>query len=62
MRCAMDLFELGLEIQRQNLRREFAGATDDEIERHLAAWLLVRRGAERGDAEGRACSRDFGPR
>jgi hypothetical protein len=62
MRVAMALFELGLEIQRQNLRREFPYASEPEIERRLAEWLLVRRGAERGDAEGRVCDRDFAPR
>ena len=62
LRTALELFEVALELQRQNLRREFPDAPDEEIERHLAAWMLERRGAERGDAVGRVCNRDFSPR
>lgn len=48
----MDLFAVGEEIMRQNLRRRTPGASDDEIEDALVAWLQDRPGAPRGDAEG----------
>jgi len=58
MRAAMALFELGLKIQLQHLRRELTGAPEPEIERRLAERLLVRRGAELGAADGRASDRE----
>ena len=57
MQVALDLFEASLSIQRQNLRRAHPGATDDEVEQLLAAWLMHRPGAEHGDAEGQPASR-----
>lgn len=48
----MDLFAAGEEIMRQNLRRRAPGASDDEIEQALVAWLQDRPGAPRGDAVG----------
>jgi hypothetical protein len=50
---ALDLFEAGEQIMRQNLRRRFPSARGDEIEAHLTAWLRTRPGAEGGDAIGR---------
>jgi Rv0078B-related antitoxin len=57
MRCAFDLFAAGLDLQRQNLRRRHPGATEDEIDALLDAWLEQRPGAEHGDGEGRPASR-----
>ena len=49
----LDLFDTGLALMRQNLRRSHAGASDEEIERLLHEWLLHRPGAESGDCPGR---------
>jgi len=49
-----DLFETGVAVMRQNLRREHPNAGDAEIARLLSAWLQHRPGAESGDAMGRA--------
>jgi len=51
---AFDLFETGVAMMRQNLRRQHPNATDVEIDRLLAAWLRHRPGAEAGDAIGRS--------
>jgi hypothetical protein len=53
LRTAFDLCELGESMRRAQLRREHPGATDDEIEARLVAWLWTRPGAEHGDAWGR---------
>jgi hypothetical protein len=53
LRAALDLCELGESIRRAQLRREHPGATDEEIEALLIAWLQTRPGAEHGDAWGR---------
>jgi hypothetical protein len=50
---ALDLFEAGLELMRQNLRRTHPEAADEDIERFLDEWLLQRPGAESGDCLGR---------
>ena len=49
---AFDLFDAAESIQRQNLRRRLPDASEEEIERHLEAWLSDRRGAEHGDTVG----------
>ncbi len=53
-RTALDLFETGLDLMRENLRRNHPGASEDQIERLLHEWLLERPGAESGDCVGRA--------
>lgn len=53
LRIALDLHDAGVEMMRQNLRRRHPGASDQEIERLLLAWLRERPGAEHGDAVGR---------
>lgn len=53
LRLSLDLFETGVALMRQNLRRRAPDASEAEIERRLGAWLQERPGAERGDAEGR---------
>lgn len=53
LRQACDMFETGVAIMRQNLRRRFPEASDQAIDNALAAWLHNRPGAEHGDAPGR---------
>ncbi len=36
---ALDLYALGVDMMVQNLRREFSGASQEEINRRLRAWL-----------------------
>lgn len=51
---ALDLFETGVALMRQNLRRQFPDAGDQDIDRRLQDWLRHRPGAEQGDADGRS--------
>lgn len=53
LRMALELFEDGVALQRQNLRRAHPDASDEEIAQLLRAWLRERPGAEHGDAVGR---------
>jgi hypothetical protein len=53
LQTALEMFELGESIMRQNLRRADPGASEEDIDARLQAWLLERPGAERGDAPGR---------
>jgi hypothetical protein len=52
-RTALDLFEAGVEMMRQNLRRRYPDASEEEIKTRLGHWLRERPGAEFGDCEGR---------
>jgi Rv0078B-related antitoxin len=52
-RIAMELFDAGVEMMRQNLRRRFPDADEKEISVRLAQWLQERPGAEHGDCSGR---------
>ena len=52
-RGTLDLFQTGIDLMRQNLRRRHPEATDEEIERLLRKWLRERPGAEAGDCPGR---------
>ena len=45
MELAFDLYESAELIMRENLRRRFPEADDDEIERRLLDWLQKRPGA-----------------
>ncbi len=51
-RTTLDLFDTGLDLMRQNLRRRHPDAGDEEIGRFLREWLLSRPGAESGDCPG----------
>jgi hypothetical protein len=51
--ATFDLFETGLDLMRQNLRRRHPEAGDEQLERLLREWLLDRSGAESGDCPGR---------
>ena len=53
LRMALDLFETGVEMMRQKLRRDHPDLADHEVEARLGAWLRERPGAEFGDAAGR---------
>lgn len=48
----LDLFETGVAMMRQNLRRTHPSANEHEIDARLHAWLTERPGARDGDAEG----------
>jgi hypothetical protein len=56
-RATLELFETGLDLMRQNLRRRHPEAGDEEIERLLRDWLRDRSGAESGDCLGRPVDR-----
>jgi hypothetical protein len=56
--AALDLFETGVRMMRQNLRRQYPDATDAQIEQRLGAWLRARPGAEFGDCPGRVTLRN----
>jgi|CXWL01.1.fsa_nt_gi hypothetical protein len=58
-KATLDLFETGVAIMRQNLRRRDPQATDDEIDRRLQEWLWERPGAEFGDGVGRPVTLDL---
>ena len=52
-RMTLELFDTGLDLMRQNLRRSHPEAGVEEIERLLRGWLRDRPGAEAGDGPGR---------
>ena len=52
-RTAMELFEAGVSMMRQDLRRRFPDADEEEIKTRLRQWLQERPGAEYGDCDGR---------
>ena len=53
LRMALEMFEPGVEMMRQKLRRDHPDLADHEIEARVRAWLQERPGAEFGDAVGR---------
>jgi hypothetical protein len=53
LRLALDLFEAGLDLERQRLRREEPLLCAADIESRLKTWLRTRPGAEDGDCPGR---------
>lgn len=60
-RTTLDLFSMGVDLMRQNLRRADPQATEDDIDRRLHAWLHDRPGAEFGDCTGRPRGRSTLP-
>jgi hypothetical protein len=52
-RTTLDLFQTGVDLMRQNLRRRHPEASNEDIERRLGEWLQERPGAESGDCPGR---------
>jgi hypothetical protein len=57
LRAALELYEVGEGMLRQRLRRERPGATTEQIDEEIAAWLRRRPGAEHGDYPGPLSSR-----
>jgi len=53
LRQALELFEVGVRLMRQNLVRSHPEATPREIDEMLTRWLHERPGAEHGDCPGR---------
>jgi Rv0078B-related antitoxin len=53
LRVALELFEVGVAMMRQTLRRNHPALGDLEIEARVRAWLSDRPGATFGDAVGR---------
>ncbi len=52
-RRTLELFEDGVELMRQNLRRQNPEASEAEIAALLGRWLRTRPDAEAGDCPGR---------
>ena len=61
-RIALDLFDTGVRLMRQNLSRDHPDATEKEIDDRLRAWLRHRPGAEHGDCPGRRLDWPLKPR
>jgi hypothetical protein len=53
LRIALDLFESGVAMMRETLKREHPTESDAQIEERLRKWLRHRTGAEDGDCVGR---------
>jgi hypothetical protein len=53
LQVVLDLAAAGEAMMRQNLRRQFPDASEEEIDRRLTEWFLTRPGAEHGDGAGR---------
>lgn len=53
LRAALELFDTGVALMRQNLRRHRPDVDEATIDRLLDSWLLTRPGAEHGDSAGR---------
>ena len=51
LRMALAMFSDGLSIMRENLRRSFPGASEQEIQRRLRAWLQERPLPGEGERE-----------
>lgn len=54
LRIALDLFDTGVALMRENLRRQHPHEDEADLARRLSAWLQRRPGAEDGDADGRS--------
>ncbi len=52
LEAALEMWEDGVRMMRENLRRRHPAAAEAEIEDLLDAWLTTREGAEHGDADG----------
>jgi hypothetical protein len=53
-RVALDLFESGVQLRRETLRRTHPGITPGRLEELLGDWLRDRPGARDGDGPARA--------
>lgn len=52
LRTAFELFEAGVRMMTERLRRRHPQASPAELEALLREWLLSRPGADTGDADG----------
>lgn len=57
-RTTLDMYETGVALMRQNLRRANPDASEEAIEELVTAWLHERPGAEHGDCPGRLVDLD----
>jgi len=57
LRLALDMYELGENMQRARLRREDPQATDVEIASAIDRWLSTRPDAPNGDGAGHPSQR-----
>lgn len=53
---AVDLWATGVALQRQAIRRQHPGASDEEVDVLVNRWLQQRPGAETGDGPRRVGS------
>jgi signal transduction histidine kinase len=53
LRAALEMFETGVEMKRQTIRRNHPDLTEPEVDARVRAWLAERPGAPFGDAVGR---------
>ena len=52
LESALAMWQDGVDIMRENLRRRDPAASPEAIEAALDAWLTTRPGAEHGDGDG----------
>jgi hypothetical protein len=52
LEAALELFDSGVDLMRQNLRRRYPSDSAEEVERRLSGWLSERPGALHGDSSG----------
>lgn len=53
LRIALELFESGVAMMRETLKREHPTESEAQIEKRLRQWIRDRPGAEDGDCVGR---------
>jgi hypothetical protein len=53
---ALEMFDFGVAIKEQSLRRDHPELSDEEVKERLREWLHTRPGAEFGDAPGKPVS------
>lgn len=59
---ALEMWDDGVCLMRESLRRRHPAASEAELDAKLDAWLTTRPGAEHGDAEGIAVAWPRAPR
>ena len=57
LRLALDMYEVGEQMQRMRLRRQRPDADVADIEAAVDMWRMTRPGAEVGDSAGRTSTR-----
>ncbi|MBI4816105.1 MAG: hypothetical protein HY791_07605 [Deltaproteobacteria bacterium] len=51
LEAALDMFDFGVDMMFERLRREYPSESRRQLEERLNAWLRDRPGAERGDVD-----------